>query len=803
MRVPLSWLRDYVPVTMPVDELAHKLTMAGIEVGAVERVGGQWRHCSVGRVLSVDPHPNADRLTLCTVDIGSQQKRVVCGAPNVAVGQKIAFAQVGATLFDTHSGKVETLKTAKIRGEVSEGMICSELELGLGEDHQGILVLPEEAPTGTPLDEYLGDAILDLEVTANRVDCFSVLGVAYEVGAFSGAAVQQPDLAYPEAGEPIEAQVTVEVLDADLCPRYTASLVTGMQVGPSPRWMQERLLRGGMRPINNVVDVTNYVMLEYGQPLHAFDLSKLKGGKVLVRQAAPGETLMSLDGVERKLEPPMLVIADERDPVGMAGVIGGANSEVTEGTTAVLLESASFHALNTRRTASALGVRTEASLRFEKGLRPELPPIALRRATQLILQVAGGVAARGIVDAYPGRQEPRPLRLTQARLEKVLGMAVQPAEVVRILASLGFQPTQVAGDDVEVVVPPWRADIAMEDDLVEEVARVLGYDELPTTMPSTPIPYHEPDPPLDLKERVRDLLAAAGFQEVVSYPLVSRDLLERVGSPVEEGERSHLRVSNPMSLEREWLRQDLRPSLLTALSANWRHEEGPILLFEMGRGYLPRDGDLPQERQIAGGVLMGPQAPPSWHANPDSMAFYDAKGAVEALLRQLHIQAQHEPAEEAFFLPGRAARVVAAGEVIGLLGEVHPSVLERFDISGGPVALFELDLAALLEAAPVGAARFQRLPRFPGALRDLALLVDLETPAARVHEIIERHALVAEATLFDVYAGSQIGGGVRSLAYRVLFQATDRTLTTQEVSQAQEELVATLNQEVGAVQRQG
>jgi phenylalanyl-tRNA synthetase beta chain len=343
----------------------------------------------------------------------------------------------------------------------------------------------------------------------------------------------------------------------------------------------------------------------------------------------------------------------------------------------------------------------------------------------------------------------------------------------------------------------------MEDDLVEEVARVVGYDELPTTMLSTQIPFHQPDPPQELKERVRDLMAAAGFQEVVSYPLLSRDILERVGSPVKDGDGSHIRVSNPMSLEREWLRQDLRPSLLTALSTNWRHEEGPILLFEMGRGYLPRTGELPEERQIAGGVLMGPQTPPSWHAQPDSLAFYDAKGTVEALLRQLHIQAQHEPIQDQFFQPGRAARIVAGGEVIGLLGEVHPSVLERFDISRGPVALFELDLAALLKAAPEGSARFQRLPRFPGALRDLALLVDLETPASRVQEIIEAQALVAEATLFDVYTGSQVGDGVRSLAYRVLFQATDRTLTAEEVSQALEELVATLSREIGATQRQG
>ena len=814
MRVPLSWLKEYVPVTMPVADLAHRLTMAGIEVGAVEQVGGSWQHCFVGRVLSVDPHPNADRLSLCTVDIGAEQKRVVCGAPNVAAEQRIAFAEVGATLHDTHSGRVETLKAARIRGEVSEGMICSEIELGIGDDHTGILVLPPDAPIGTPLGEYLGDAVLELEVTANRVDCFSMLGVAYEVGAFSGASVQMPDLSYPEAGAPMEDQAAIEVWDAELSPRYTASLVTGVRVAPSPQWMQDRIIKGGLRPINNIVDITNYVMLEYGQPLHAFDFEKVKGRKIIVRPAAAGETIRSLDGVERKLAPPMLVIADERDPIGLAGVIGGANSEVADDTTAVLVESASFHALNTRRTAVALGARTEASLRFEKGLRPELPPPALRRATQLILQLAGGTAARGIVDVYPGRRESTPLRLTSARLEKVLGLKVPQSEVVRALASLGFQPSAAAEDAVDVAVPPWRADISMEDDLVEEVARVMGYDELPTVMLAAPIPYHQPDPPLELRERVRDLLAAAGFQETVSYPLVSDDLLRRGGNPVEDVGRSHLRLSNPMSLEHVWLRQDLRASLLSTLAANWRHEEGPIRLFEVGRGYIPRsgqegDGQLHpgrsavDERQFAAGVLMGPAAPPSWHQGGESLAFFDAKGAVEGLLQRLHVRGTFDAADDPLFLPGRAARILGGGRAVGIMGEVHPSVLERFDVSEGPVAYFELDLAALLQTAPQGPVRFRPLPRFPGALRDLALQVAVDVPAARVQETIEKHRLVAEATLFDVYAGSQVAAGVRSLAFRVLFRAPDRTLTAEEVGRALEQLLANLDRELGAVQRQG
>ena len=431
MRVPLSWLSELVDWALPAEELAHRLTMAGLEVGAVERIGGTWDGCSVGRVVAVEPHPNADRLTLCTVDTGDEQVRVVCGAPNVAAGQKAAFARAGARLYDSRSGELTTLKAATIRGVRSEGMVCSERELGLGPDHDGILVLPDDAPVGVPLERLLGDTVLDIDVTANRPDALSLLGVAYEVAAIAGTSVREPALDYPEEGPPIGEQVAVEVWDADLCPRYTASLVTGLTVGTSPQWMQDRLLRAGMRPINNVVDVTNYLMLELGQPLHAFDYNRVKERKVIVRQARPGETLLGLDGVLRRLGPPMLVIADAQDAVGLAGVMGGAHSEVSESTTAVLLESASFHPFNTRRTAGALRLRTEAALRFEKGLRPELPMVALQRATRLILEVAGGAAAKGIIDVYPGRREAAPVTLTSARLRQVLGVDVPAGEAAQ------------------------------------------------------------------------------------------------------------------------------------------------------------------------------------------------------------------------------------------------------------------------------------------------------------------------------------------------------------------------------------
>ena len=424
MKIPLSWLKEYVDISVPVEDLARRLTMAGTEVSEVATIGGNWNNCFVGRVTGVERHPNADRLTLCTVDAGEEQMQVVCGAPNVAEGQKIAFAKVGAELFNTHSGKVEPLKAARIRGVVSEGMICSEVELGVGDDHDGILVLPEDAPIGTGLSDYLGDRILDLDVTPNRPDCLSILGVAREAAALTGEIVTEPDSSYPEGDERIDTLASVEIADPDLCVRYTATLIKGVVVGPSPAWLQDRLAKAGMRPINNVVDITNYVMLEYNQPLHAFDFQNLKEGKVVVRRARPGEVLVSLDGVERKLSPTMLVIADARDAVALGGVIGGVDSEMTEHTSTVLLESASFNPTNNRRTAQTLRLSTEASTRFEKGLKPELAPIALRRATKLIQDIAGGTVARGILDVFPGSElhAGPTLTLTMRRLQKVLGV---------------------------------------------------------------------------------------------------------------------------------------------------------------------------------------------------------------------------------------------------------------------------------------------------------------------------------------------------------------------------------------------
>ncbi|PKB83757.1 MAG: phenylalanine--tRNA ligase subunit beta [SAR202 cluster bacterium Io17-Chloro-G9] len=802
MKIPFSWLRQYVDLDLPAGDLAHRLTMAGIEVGDIVETE-DWNDCLVGQVLEVKPHPQADRLSLCRVSTGAEELEVVCGAPNVAASQKICLAKVGANLYNTHSGQHEVLKAARIRGVESQGMICSELELGLGDDHDGILVLPEDAPVGTPLSQYLGDTVLDLELTPNRLDCLSVLGVAHEVAALTKTTVREPDTSYAEEGPPIGSLVSISVPDVDLCARYTASLIQGISVGPSPAWLQERLTRAGQRPINNIVDVTNFVMLELNQPLHAFDFHKVTDATVIVRRAGEGETLVTLDGENRRLNRDVLVIADAHRPVGLAGVIGGQNSEIGPGTTSVLLESATFDPVNNRETAQNFRLRTEATLRFEKGLRPELAPIALRRATQLILQVAGGQAAKGIVDVNTGNIHAPPVRLTPQRLRKVLGMDLDLTTVERVLGSLGFSNVRLDAGTLEVTVPYWRNDVTIEEDLVEEVVRTIGYDTVPTTMLSTPIPYHQSAPITELVPKVKDAMVAAGMQEVINYPLVSRQELDMVEHQPDV--LPLLRVVNPLNAEQEFLRPTLRASLLATLASNEARDEGrgegPFRLFEVGRVFLPQAVGLPEEQETLAGLLAGRRWEYSWLVDDEPLSFYDAKGILSAVLGRLGIEPQYQTEEDAFFQPGRCAKVSAQGFQLGIVGEVHPIVRERFDLNAQTVSILELNLSLVLQAAPQSQRRFKPLSRYPAATRDMALVVPEDVPAGRVQDIIAGHRLVQRVDLFDIYAGENLAAGTKSLAFHVDFQSHERTLTAQEVSRSLQGLVKTLEREIGAALR--
>lgn len=797
MRVPLRWLSEYVDVTIEPEELARRLTVASVEVGEIVTTGADWDGIRVGLVEEVKPHPNADRLVLATVLAGEGERHtVVCGAPNVAAGQKIAFAQVGARLIDGHTGRPTVLKRAKIRGVESAGMICSEKELGLSEEHEGILVLPEDAPVGASLRSVLGDVIFELEVTPNRPDLLSIVGVAREVAALTRTQVRDPSLQYKESGQPVKERASVEIRDPDLCPRYVAALIENVKVRPSPPWLQERLIAAGMRPINNVVDVTNYVMLELGQPLHAFDFKKLRGKKIVVRRAAEGEKLTLIDGSVRDLSPEMLVIADEEAPVAVAGVMGGIDSEVTEKTTTVLLESANFNPASIRRASQALKMRTDASIRFEKGLSRRLPVVAAQRAVKLIVEVCGARAAPGLIDQAPGKEKDIRITLTQERLRRVLGIDLPRNQVREVLEALGFGCRWVPPDRFVVRVPYWRTDVSIPDDVVEEVARIVGYDELPTRRLRGEIPVGSPEPRLQLRERLRDALAAAGMQEVINYSLTRREALERVVAPEDLASCPPIRVANPMSREHEFLRTTLRHSLLESLSRNARTARGLLALFEIGRRYLPRADDLPEEVETVCAAVSG-RKPDRWgQPTGDPAGFFDAKARLDHLLGTLHVSARYEDTVEFAYLPGRTAAVIVDGRQIGILGEVHPRVLRAFDV-GAQVAMFELDLEALAPHVRE-AVHYEPVSPYPALEQDLAIILPESIPAARAAELVRSSPLVRRVSIFDVYTGPPIPKGRKSIAFSVSFQSPTRTLKDEDVRRERERIVARLREELGA-----
>lgn len=800
MRVSLKWLADYVDVTLPPKELAHKLTMAGLEVEHIERIGGEWDEelVKVGLVISVEPHPNADRLRLATVEYGAgEPMTVVCGAPNVAVGQKIAFARAGAKLVDGHTGTPAELKPAKIRGVESTGMVCSERELGLSEEHEGILVLPADAHVGTPLSRYMGDVVLQIDLKPNRADCLSMVGVAREVTALTNVSLREPEHTYAEEDEPAANKIAVEIADPDLCYRYVASVIEGVSVGPSPQWMQERLIAGGMRPINNVVDITNYVMLELGQPLHPFDYEKIGGQKIIVRRARAGEKMRTLDEVDHELTAETLVIADANVPVALAGVMGGYDSEVTEGTTTVLLESATFHPTNIRRTATRLKARSEASSRFEKVLHPELAMVAAMRATKLLVEIAGGRAYHGFVDVYPEPWHEARIDLTRKRLQQVLGIDLPTSNVRHALTSLGLPCHWEPPDTYHVRVPYWRTDVRIPDDVAEEVARIIGYDEIPTKGLGGEIPPAIIEPRRELRERLRDALVAAGMQEVITYSLTTLEALQQVVPPEDLATYPPLRVVNPLSAEYEYLRPVLRANLLRTLGANIRQHEGEVALFEAARVYLTDpEGGRPQEQEHIVGVVGGQREDRWGRASGEPVDFYDAKGYVEAALAAVAIDITFSEAALFGMLPGRAAEIAIDGWRVGSIGQVHPKVAAAFDIDRD-VFLFELIVDELLPSV-VGVRHAEPIVRFPAVVEDIAVVVDKGVPAARVRWIIEQQSLVRGAEVFDVYEGGQIASNKKSLAFSVTYQSPDHTLDDKEVAKARQSIIARLKNELNA-----
>ncbi len=824
MRVPISWLKEYVQIALPVAELAERLTLAGLEVADIQTIGLPgavlpWdpERIVVGQVLEVRRHPDADRLVLATVEYGvGQPKTVVTGAPNLHVGdrgQRVAFALEGARHWDGYSATAQpaVLKGRKVRGIYSDAMILSEKELGLSDDHTGVLLLDETAPVGTPVADYMGDVVLDLEITPNMARCLSVLGVAREVAALTGSRVRYPAGDMLAEGGPIAARIEISIADPSLCARYAATLIAGVRIGPSPEWMRRRLRLAGIRPISNVVDVTNYVMLEWGQPLHAFDYDVLvrraKGvPRITVRPARPGEMIATLDGVMRTLGPDRLLITDEAGPIAIAGVMGGAETEVTSATRTVLLEAANFHFVSIRKTTQALKLPSEASARFGRGVPPSAAVPAAVRATQLMRALGGGDIARGVADCYPAPQVPSVVFLTTAEVQRILGIDLACAEIERILRALEFECEPHGESGLRVAAPDHRLDIGTgvtgTADLIEEVARIHGYDRIPVTEMADSLPPQRDAVEVDLEERVRDLLVTGGLQEVITYRLTTpeREAAITAGDGA-SGPQGYVRVANPISADRVVMRRILMPGLLEVMAHNARLRDR-LWFFEIGPVYHPVEGtELPAEpRRLAIGMA-GRVAPASWRdPDPSRTDFFDLKGEVEALLRGLHLHAVgFEPTTHPAFAPGRTARLVIGGLEVGILGQVRPHVQAAFDLPAGPICLAEFDLEALLAPVPP-THRVAPVPRFPPALQDVALVVDEEVPAAELAEAIRTagRPLLADVGLFDVYRGQQVPPGKKSLAFSLVFQATDRTLTDAEVEAEKRRIVEAVARGQGA-----
>jgi len=801
MRVPLLWLRDYCDPGLPLDELEHRLTMTGTKVEALHRHGVHaLEHFVVGKVLSAERHPDADRLTVCSVDVGDEVRQIVCGAPNVAAGQIVAVAGAGAIMPDG-----TRLERAKLRGVESNGMILAEDEVAIGPDHDGIMVLDSELAVGTPLADVLPIAtdVLELEITPNRPDCLSIYGVAREAHAATGAPLSPPPWR-DDPGSPGDVPgVSIEVQDGELCPRFTARLFEDVRLGPSPEWLKARLSAAGMRPINNVVDITNFVMLATGQPMHAFDFDLVAGGRLVVRRALDGETMTTLDDVERVMDSSMVVICDDDGPTSIGGIMGGERSEVRPTTTRVLMEAATWNGPNIQRTSTLLALRSEASGRFEKQLQPEQGMDGQALAAILMLELTGARLAGGTVDVGGPGPEPVTIRLRDERLERLLGTPIPREDAARLLRALEFGVAEADGG-LDVTVPAFRRDdVTREADLVEEVARLWGLEKLPATLPSRRGATGVLTPEQRLRRRAEDALAGSGLFEALGWSFAAPDLVDRLRIPPGDQRHAAVAIRNPMSEDHSVLRTTLLGSLLDVALRNHARGMGDLRLFEVGAAYFDRPrpgeprGELPDERTHLAALLTGALRPASWRdPEPPAADFFSVKAVLAALLDTLRVPWRVEPDREPFLHPGRSARVLIGAEPAGWLGEIHPAVARAWDLEAA--AGFELDLG-VIEQVAAHVTHYADVTSFPAVLQDRAWWFAPGVAAGDVLATVREAAgpLLRAAEIFDVYPAE----GRVSLAVRLEFRADDRTLTDDEVAQRRAKIDAAVAERLGGEPR--
>ena len=788
MLVSLKWLQQYVTVEAKPQEIAHALTMAGLEVEGVHDRFAHLNTVVVGEILSAEPVKKSDHLQVCKVATGQQTFQIVCGAPNARAGLKTPLALQGTELPD---GTV--ISKGKLMGVVSEGMLCSEKELELGTGSGGIMELDPALETGQNLAKALNlsDTVFELGITPNRSDCLSMIGVARELAAIYGVEMTLPDISLPEEGDPIEDVTSVEILDSSHCPRYAARVIKGIKIGPSPAWLAQALLAVGIRPISNIVDVTNYVMMETGQPLHAFDYDLLEEGRIVVRLAEKGEKFTTLDNKDNILEDDMLMICDGKKPVALAGVMGGLNSEIGDNTTSVLIESAHFNPMSVRKTAKRLGYHTEASHRFERGTDHEGVLFAAQRAAQLMLQTAGGVCAKGVVDTHPVTIEKAEIILSASRTNEILGTDIPFAQIVTYLKSVNMEVEPLDCDTMKVLAPVYRVDITRPEDLMEEVARLYGYDNIPTTWPAATMKIRPSDPIRNFGLKLRTSLCGQGFREAINYSFVGGDTPDRLELAESDKRRQTLPILNPLTEDQAVMRTSLLPGLFASVAVNTNYQNKDLALFEIGKTFIAEKGqELPTEIESLCLVLSGSIVAPSWHGKAVRTDFYDIKGCCEALLEDLHIEnasyAAIKDDTAPYLINGQCAEVASQGKRVGVLGKVKPEVLKKFEIKQD-VFVVEIDVAALLDVVP-DSLTYQAPPRFPATDRDITIITDkgVEAEAVLAHIRKMNHEWLRSLEVVAVYEGEPVPEGKKSLSFRITYRSDNTTLQDKEVNEVHE-----------------
>ena len=806
MKASLQWMNEYVPLDLnrPAQELADELTQAGIPVEEVLSMDPGLKKIYTGKIVEITKHPDADKLQVCQVQCLSEDgeeitKQIVTAATNVAVGQIVPVAYHKSRLADGTE-----IKKGKLRGVVSEGMFCSVAEFGISsdlvrpEEAQGIYIFPEGTPIGLDIKEalMLNDTVYEFELTANRADCFSMVGLSREFGIMTNQKALFPVIMVNENGESIEGKASVAIEAHDLCTRFTSRLVTNVTIEPSPLWMQNRLRNSGIRPINNVVDVTNYVMLELGQPMHAYDYDCVADHTLIARRAKAGETLTTLDGNERELNESMLIIADTKGPIGVAGVMGGLTSEVTDKTTNVLFEAAVFNGPSIRRTSKALGMRSEASGRFERGVNHKYTAYAIDRAAQLLQQIRPSCKVSvGVIDVYPEPVEQRTVTFTAEQINDYLGTSIEKDRMIDILTKLEFGITE-SGDTIEALVPTWRDDVTVMPDIAEEVARIVSYDNIAPTIPVAVLSSGGMTPKKALTKEVTHYLAHAGLSQIITFSFMHKDGLTNMMLPEGDSRYTAIPILNPISEEFPYMRTTLVPAVIEAAKRNIAQQNKDLWLFETANVYEPKAlplTEVPHERPMACGIMMGKVTEAAWNQAQRDTDFYDVKGVVDGLLAKLGLtQFDIQPSSESYYHPGVSAHYTFNGITIANYGELHPQVVKNFDLSG-KVYMFEIDLEAVLSIT-VPPFRYQSFSKFPGTSRDLAIVAPVSVTSGEIVALIKEHGgeYLESISIFDVYEGEHIEAGYRSLAYNLQFRSMEGTLNDEDIDGAIQAIIDAL-----------